>query len=675
MEEKSEKLIKNPQIGRISESLLSTYSYTEESKKLQLCLDLSKNLKAVNKNLEKTCKNHKDHEACYELKDDRGIFFCSQCAFIYEVNKCDEIDEFFEENEIIKKNEINDFYSNLKNFIFMLENEENFDDELLIKAKYLKKKKLRKLRLFEKNLRDASEKLLTKIKKEILSEFKMENKRIKIKKIKDKDFFTETDKLLKDIEKNYHKIIFNIKLEPFKDIMKVYKNELEKFDKNLEFEKNNKYEKIFLKNILQQDKENIFKKLNYIFKLDQKNLNKIIEEVPLTSTNNVSSLKLSPISSHLNTRRVTLNSFKEINDEKEDKNKNKKFSLDLQNHMIKKLNKQNCEIFDGIERLSKFNKNEKKEKNYFSQKRKFINSKLFDLKKVDKVEVKNDFSFLPEISKIENNNNKFFCFKNDDKKKKKTRNKSKIEKEVEKLNLFKIEDSKRWIKTNISSVDNETFFDDNGFDSKNRKKKNRKKLDRKEKKLKNKFTEFYRSNLKINNKEKIKKKSKKKSNSRIEDLSIKYNLYQNPEKDANELIRTVSDLLNKKVKKEEKKKIIIREPFQKNKKTFSRLNNSQESFKKMIEKDFSKNITDLTRMFQKSKQYKSRNFNKSKICFTSINVKKNKKKNNYNKKFFDIDFKNFYLKKNKKKFFPTDIFKKHNSDFLKDGNLSDLSMN
>ena len=111
---------------------------------------------------------------------------------------------------------------------------------------------------------------------------------------------------------------------------------------------------------------------------------------------------------------------------------------------------------------------------------------------------------------------------------------------------------------------------------------------------------------------------------------------------------------------------------------FSKLNNSQDSLRKFIEKDFSKNVNDLTKLFQKSKQFKSRNFNKSKICFTSINVKKNNnKKKNYNKKFFDIDFKNFYLKnsKNKKKFFPTDIFKKHNSDFLKDDNFHDLSIN
>ena len=415
MEEKSsEKLITNPQIGRISESLLSTYSYTEESKKLQICLDLSKNFKAVNKNLEKTCLNHKEHEGCYELVDEEGTFFCNSCAFIYEVNKSDEIDEIFEDDEIIKKNEINDFYANLKNFIFMLENEENFDDEILIKSKYRKKKKLRKLRLFEKNLKDACEKLLTKIKKEILSEFKLENQRIKLKKIKDKQFFTETDKLLKDIEKNYHKIIFNIKLEPFKDIMNVYKTELEKFNKNLEFEKNKKYEKRILKIILEQDKENIYKKLNNIFKLDQKSLNKIVEEVPLTSTNNVSSLKLSPISSHLNTRRVTLNSFKDFNGEKEDKNKNKKFSLDLQNHMIKKLNKQNCDIFDGIQKLTKFNKVKDDNKNYISQKKKNLKNNLCDIKKVEKVDVKNDFSFLPDMSNIDRLDKKddFFCYKN-----------------------------------------------------------------------------------------------------------------------------------------------------------------------------------------------------------------------------------------------------------------------
>ena len=181
------------------------------------------------------CSTHSQIEAEFVVKKDQ-TGFCKKCAFIYEMQNSKRVYDELEEVQKYKFNLISAFMKTLIKY----------------QQKFIDREK--KLEHYEKQnitSKVSFKRAIETIEHETVKAVRDYFKRIKAKKGDGKTFqgyleeinrneiektTKEINKFMTDVQENFYKIIFNIELEPFKDIMEFYTTRIRNFDQLLQKE-------------------------------------------------------------------------------------------------------------------------------------------------------------------------------------------------------------------------------------------------------------------------------------------------------------------------------------------------------------------------------------------------------------------------------------------------------
>lgn len=182
------------------------------------------------------CYNHIDTDGGYRITKDNFRVLCRRCAFIYEMQNSKGAYEDLEDIQKYKCNLINAFMKTLSKYHQQFCNKEKTAEigapNIAISFSPLK----RTIEVLESEVIKAIKEYFKKLKSSHndingLQDYLQDINKTQIEKVNKKIV-----KFMADVEENFYKIIFNIELDPFKEIMEFYTTKIRMFDKLLQKE-------------------------------------------------------------------------------------------------------------------------------------------------------------------------------------------------------------------------------------------------------------------------------------------------------------------------------------------------------------------------------------------------------------------------------------------------------